>query len=377
MMGIPINLNLFKKAHSNRQAPFVTLVCLMGLLTSCIHSHLAPLNIPHPPQDINIAIESSNEKPGLAPEDLEAHIDLLKDAHKQIGKLKKAIEQNRQNMKLEIEIHPPAGNEWNPQLLEAIEKDIQKVLTGIQTLENTGTAHEGNQEKLIESVKSSLGEIKTLIIQTAPEANSEPCDKCEEDLKIILSTLEKIIQGLEIISNKIDDKKDPIDIWKISFLALIVALSAYIANIRANIIGMISKETLLIKEDSISLWNKYGYRIIEALKKIRSHEERKRKLKERLFFLLFADVPLIIAGIFLSIEIARNYISSKHGGSLWLESGLAFFFTAVLVMSIHHAFEWGKSKGPGWKILKKDKVFVILLLIVIVIFHIIFFQDPK
>lgn len=99
---------------------------------------------------------------------------------------------------------------------------------------------------------------------------------------------------------------------KIMFLTLIIALSAYIASIR--------------------------FALIESLRspKIKKRETRKRVLVG----LIPADLPLVFAGIFLTIDLFLKDMINVDPPSFFYSGSVWLFSFAVLVLAIHHFLSW-------------------------------------
>jgi hypothetical protein len=103
--------------------------------------------------------------------------------------------------------------------------------------------------------------------------------------------------------------------------------------------------------------------MVEDYKETKDHHEIIDPLKERLFWLLFADFPLICSGLFLSADAVKSYIHESIKGNLpdtiksflsahSLTIGINLFLFAILIMAIHHLFEWLTSIKPTSRILR-------------------------
>ena len=107
----------------------------------------------------------------------------------------------------------------------------------------------------------------------------------------------------------------------IAFLALIVALSAYIATIRLRLIDKIRETT---------------------------DTDRKSELKLISFWLTFADAPLIISGVLLFFhsfwDLTIGLWFATPGAPKWLLPwSIGFFAFGGAVLVVHHAVAWWKS----------------------------------
>ncbi len=108
----------------------------------------------------------------------------------------------------------------------------------------------------------------------------------------------------------------------LNLLALIVALSAYLAAIR-----FFAQE-----------------RLASTLP-----PPNARALKVLLFRLVFADVPLVIAGVLLTWQLFEGPLQTSPGQtrSWWV----AFLFcVAVGVMALYHLLSWKRSIEEYWKL---------------------------
>jgi hypothetical protein len=258
MIRFPISLIFFKKANSNRKVSIALLMCLMGLLSSCIPPHfLTSPNVPNDQQNTNLEMVFPPYKPVHKPEDLKAHINLLKDAHSKIEALKKTVEKNQPVMKLDIEINPSTVKGWNPNALKALEDNIKKNLEYLRELTKKGNLHETNQEKKIKLLQD---ELKTIVDRLPSEQTIKSCLNCNENFQKTIERLnslaDQLIKTIQYLEKQTPSKEDTEDkepevpevpeepeVWKISLLALIVALSAYMANIRSNIIQLIKERS--------------------------------------------------------------------------------------------------------------------------------------
>ena len=100
---------------------------------------------------------------------------------------------------------------------------------------------------------------------------------------------------------------------KLGFLALIVALSAYLASVR---IALITRLGSVPKPD---------------------HPKR---LKWFLVLLIPADLPLVVAGIFLAGDLFSKDLLGLEPAT-WLYPGAKLLFViAVVVLAIHHFVGW-------------------------------------
>ena len=99
---------------------------------------------------------------------------------------------------------------------------------------------------------------------------------------------------------------------KIMLLTLVVALSAYIATIRFAIIGRLGS----------------------------FDNEKKRTWRKVLAGLIPADSPLVIAGIFLTIDLFLKDMINVDPPSFFYLGSLWLFFIAVIVLAIHHVLSW-------------------------------------
>ena len=100
---------------------------------------------------------------------------------------------------------------------------------------------------------------------------------------------------------------------KLGFLALIVALSAYLASVRIAVIARLGSTP---QPD---------------------HPER---LKWFLVSLIPADLPLVVAGIFLAGDLfSKDLLGVDPAG--WLYPGAKLLFViAVVVLAVHHVVGW-------------------------------------
>ena len=102
---------------------------------------------------------------------------------------------------------------------------------------------------------------------------------------------------------------------QLNFLSLIVALSAYLAAIR-----------------------------FYAMQRLASNPSNAKALKKFLFKLIFADAPLVLAGVLLTIQIFFKPLLADPvpGESItWWVSLL--FCVAVAVLAAYHFLAWVKS----------------------------------
>lgn len=108
---------------------------------------------------------------------------------------------------------------------------------------------------------------------------------------------------------------------QLNFLALIVALSAYLAAIR-----------------------------FYAMQRLAGNPSNAKSLKAFLFRLVFADAPLVIAGVLLTIQMfAMPLLADDNPGqtiSWWVA---LLFCIAVGVLAAYHFLAWLKSIQEYWK----------------------------
>ena len=106
---------------------------------------------------------------------------------------------------------------------------------------------------------------------------------------------------------------------KLNLLSLIVALSAYLAALR-----------------------------FYAIQRLATKPTNAQSLKAFLFLLVFADAPLVVAGVLLSLQLFwEPFCTLSASSSSWWVALL--FLIAVMVMSVYHLAAWYKSVKEYFK----------------------------
>lgn len=105
-------------------------------------------------------------------------------------------------------------------------------------------------------------------------------------------------------------------------LALIIALSAYLATIRLIAIDKMSPP----KGNEPPL-----------------KPERKKKIKQSLFWLTLADAPLVIAGLLLGLHLFFPTIFDRSAPDWMLTWAIRLFTVAGVLLVIYHLRAWYRS----------------------------------
>jgi len=151
-------------------------------------------------------------------------------------------------------------------------------------------------------------------------------DPLENQLIEINNKLGTIIT---LIENKFPRKREKASIFdggKLGFLALIVALSAYIGSVRLAILNWLKRP---------------------------KNDEQKKVLQGILFRMVFADAPLIFAGLSLTIDMVIEIIFGEE--PLFFHLAIWLFLVATLVLARQHMVAWKPALKKVWPQLK-DKI---------------------
>ena len=108
---------------------------------------------------------------------------------------------------------------------------------------------------------------------------------------------------------------------RLNLLALMVALSAYLAGIRFATIGRLAS--------------------------LRSSETATRQtMKTFLRLLVLADAPLVIAGLLVTVDLFPNPLFGKPAPAWCLEWAYRIFVFAVSVLALLHGYSWIRAFLP-------------------------------
>lgn len=105
-------------------------------------------------------------------------------------------------------------------------------------------------------------------------------------------------------------------------LALIIALSAYLATIRLIAIDKMSPP----RENEPPL-----------------SADRKKKIKQSLFWLTLADAPLVIAGLLLGLHLFFPNLFNRSAPDWMLTAAIWLFTVAGVLLVIYHFGAWYRS----------------------------------
>ena len=122
-------------------------------------------------------------------------------------------------------------------------------------------------------------------------------------------------------------------------LSVLVALAAYVGNVRREMI----KRCSALLDDIEEKLPTHGE---DFVKKIR---EKKRETEQGIALLVLADAPLILGATFVFVGLARCF---PYGPSPFLvNAGFFLGGAAGLAMVVQHAWEWQKSYKTvrGWE----------------------------
>lgn len=127
------------------------------------------------------------------------------------------------------------------------------------------------------------------------------------------------------------------DDGSLKFLALLVALAAYIANIRREMV----KASAAFPDKDIK-------------------KKEKAEIDLRIIFLVLADFPLVLASIIVLFHLYLKYgcqIYADHFLGLPLFGfSLGLFSFAVVILALMHFFEWARSIYRLRKIREEFKI---------------------
>ncbi len=128
-----------------------------------------------------------------------------------------------------------------------------------------------------------------------------------------------------------------------SILAVIVGLTAYIGSIRRRFLDK-ENEKDAAKKGIIQELEKivFDKKIIQELMNM---DAAKRKLIQKVNRLMWADVPLVIAGLCIAAFNLWPLFKSDPSLSLF-KLGILMFGFALIILAIFHASEWFKKRNP-------------------------------
>lgn len=109
---------------------------------------------------------------------------------------------------------------------------------------------------------------------------------------------------------------------RLNLLALIVAMSAYLAGIRFATIGRLA-----------------SLRSTDALKR--------RRMRRFLRFLIAADAPLIVAGLLITVDLFPNPILGKPAPAWCLAWAYRLFVLSVIILAGLHVASWLRAFQPA------------------------------
>lgn len=123
----------------------------------------------------------------------------------------------------------------------------------------------------------------------------------------------------------------------LGFLAIIIALSAYLGAIR--VFGI---QTILSLAKAKDAGKK---KVEERSAREKAELERKASLEQLLFTIAFPDIGLILSGVFLIAYIFSEVLFPWPRADWLFTTSVVLFVGAILLLVFYHGYAWGKTFG--------------------------------
>jgi uncharacterized membrane protein (DUF106 family) len=135
----------------------------------------------------------------------------------------------------------------------------------------------------------------------------------------------------------------------LTLLAIIIALSAYLATVRLFALDRLTKLKEGLENISNQLDENLEEREVGNLGKTKTRLEERITIHLKLCLLLFADVPMTVSAVLLGIYILYGK------PACFLRTSVILFTIAGLVLLFNHVYAWIKSIYAWIMIVRKAR----------------------